>query len=91
MPKRVIVKTFKPPKEPIVITARYGIPNPERMAKITVARLQLQLLGQACQCHTVEELIGLLKDLAELSQLPTFFGFFALIFIVKPRVFIVAF
>src|SRR6266567_2773600 len=29
--------------------------------------------------------------LAELSQLPTFFGFFALIFIVKPRVFIVAF
>jgi len=29
--------------------------------------------------------------LAELSQLPTFFGFFVLIFIVKPRVFIVAF
>jgi hypothetical protein len=30
-------------------------------------------------------------NLAELSQLPTFFGFFVLIFIVKPRVFIVAF
>ena len=30
-------------------------------------------------------------SLAELSQLPTFFGFFVLIFIVKPRVFIVAF
>ena len=29
--------------------------------------------------------------LAELSQLPTFFGFFALIFIGKPRVFIAAF
>ena len=29
--------------------------------------------------------------LAELSQLPAFFGFFALIFIVKPCVFIVAF
>jgi hypothetical protein len=29
--------------------------------------------------------------LTELSQLPMFFSFFALIFIVKPRVFIVAF
>ena len=61
--RKVIVKTFKPPKGPMVITTRYGIPNPERMAKITVARLQLQLLGQGCQCHTVEELVGLLKDL----------------------------
>jgi hypothetical protein len=31
------------------------------------------------------------QGLAELSQLPTFFGFFALILIVKPCVFIVAF
>ncbi len=34
---------------------------------------------------------GAAAVLTELSQLPTFFGFFALIFIVKPRVFIVAF
>ena len=31
------------------------------------------------------------ESLAEFSQLPTFFRFFALIFIVKPRVFIIAF
>jgi hypothetical protein len=31
------------------------------------------------------------ENLAEFSQLPTFFRFFALIFIVKPRVFIIAF
>lgn len=31
------------------------------------------------------------EKLAEFSQLPTFFRFFALIFIVKPRVFIIAF
>jgi hypothetical protein len=30
-------------------------------------------------------------QLTEFSQLPTFFRFFALIFIVKPRVFIIAF
>jgi hypothetical protein len=31
------------------------------------------------------------QNLTEFSQLPTFFRFFALIFIVKPRVFIIAF
>lgn len=62
-PSRVIVKKWEPHSGPMTVTSAYYIPDPARMARIAAAKLQLELLGKGCGCHTPAELMALLKDL----------------------------
>ena len=63
MPKKVKITKWNPVKGPMSYTTHYAIPDPALMAKLTVVKLQQELLGVGCGCHRAEELIALLKDL----------------------------
>lgn len=63
MPRKVRIVKWSPPKESLLITTRHAVPEPEKLARIAVVKLQQALLGAGCGCHEPAELIGLLKDL----------------------------
>src|SRR5258707_15501455 len=63
MTGRVRIVKWNPPTEPLEVTARHLVPEPGKLAKIVVVRLQLALTGRGCGCCEPAELIGLLKDL----------------------------
>jgi hypothetical protein len=63
MPRRVVIRKWSPPREPITWTTSYLIENPARMAEIATVKLARELAGVGCGCHSVAELQGLLKDL----------------------------
>jgi hypothetical protein len=63
MPSKVRIVKWAPPKESLLITTRHAVPDPEKLARIVVVKLQKALLGAGCGCQEPGELIGLLKDL----------------------------
>lgn len=58
MPRKVVIRKWSPPREPMTLTMHYAVPAPEKLAEIMVLKLQAQLLGRGCRCFTIEELVG---------------------------------
>jgi hypothetical protein len=63
MAQRVKITKWEPVKEAMTITTHHAVPDPAKLARIAVVKLQLALIGNGCGCHRVEELVALLRDL----------------------------
>ncbi len=63
MPRKVVIRKWSPPNEPMTLTISYAVPDPAKLATIMVKQLQAQVLGGGCHCFSSEELIGNLQTL----------------------------